>query len=123
MRERLIELIKSVPYGTGTLGEYFNKSYIETCIVEHLLENGVIVPPCKVGDSLYYILEDGEIIMDIVEAIYINQYGDTCSELKIPSYIQGMMCKRLPLESVGQIAFLTKEEAQAAFAERSGGNE
>ena len=45
-RERLIELLQSVPVdctdcrGVGTIADY-------------LLENGVIVPPVKVGDTIY----------------------------------------------------------------------
>ena len=116
MRDRMVELIKTAPYGSETLGEYFNTSYIENCIVEHLLANGVIVPPCKVGDAVWYVIEEeGEIIMDIVEAVYVNQYSNTCLELKMPSYVQGMMCKKIPFECFGKTVFLTKEEAERAL--------
>lgn len=42
MRDRLIEL----------LGDYL---YSEQ-IVDHLLKNGVIAPPCKVGDKVYKVI-------------------------------------------------------------------
>lgn len=48
-KERLIRLIESRPaveYGT-TLAE---------TIAEHLLENGVIVPPCKLGTKYYRVI-------------------------------------------------------------------
>ena len=44
-RERLIELIKQ-----GNGGYDFNS--LER-IADHLLANGVIVPPCNVGDTVY----------------------------------------------------------------------
>lgn len=52
MRDRLIELIKGAK----------NKAKDGNCDIErnmlfadHLLRNGVIVPPCKVGDTVYKI--------------------------------------------------------------------
>lgn len=47
-RERLIELIKDS-------SQYINEfGYLVEQITNHLLENGVIVPPCKVGQTIYY---------------------------------------------------------------------
>lgn len=44
-RERLIELLMDVPAdGVGLIADF-------------LLANGVIVPPCKVGDDVYWIDE------------------------------------------------------------------
>ena len=46
-RERLSELIHSSQYEyDGT------KAWYEQC-ADYLLANGVIVPPCKVGDTVY----------------------------------------------------------------------
>ena len=39
-RDRLIELISQIQYMGG----------LESRLAEHLLANGVIVPPCKVGE-------------------------------------------------------------------------
>lgn len=47
MRNRLIELIKNVPRNTRAFYDQF---------ADYLLENGVIVPPCKKGDTIYVIL-------------------------------------------------------------------
>jgi hypothetical protein len=45
MRDRLIELL-----------EQGHKNYLYyDQIADHLIENGVIVPPCKVGDVVYVI--------------------------------------------------------------------
>lgn len=42
-------------HGTKTLGDVLDSLYIENVMVKHLIANGVIVPPCKVGDTVYYI--------------------------------------------------------------------
>ncbi len=48
MKEKLIKLMQSVP-ANGR----------DACsteeLAEHLIQNGVIVPPCKVGDKLYIV--------------------------------------------------------------------
>ena len=49
-RERLIDLIQSADISLfGT-----DKSFAEV-YADYLLENGVIVPPCKIGDTVYYV--------------------------------------------------------------------
>lgn len=50
MREKLIELIKS------SLMKHIGKSCkLAENIADDLLQNGVVVLPCKVGDKVYYI--------------------------------------------------------------------
>lgn len=48
-KERLIEILNNAPIGYETLGGRFFKHIIEN-IADHLLENGVVVPPVKIGD-------------------------------------------------------------------------
>lgn len=50
-RERLIELLKKAPYGANaiTLSDKHKDSILGE-IADYLLENGVIVLPCKIGD-------------------------------------------------------------------------
>ena len=50
MRERLIELLKN--WGTENTDSFPFES-----VADHLLESGV-VPPCKVGDKVYYITDN-----------------------------------------------------------------
>jgi hypothetical protein len=49
MRERLIELLNECRGIEGVGMELMRKK------ADYLLANGVIVPPCKVGDTVYYI--------------------------------------------------------------------
>ena len=57
-RERLIELLNNSL--TGSVGL---SSVLSTSIADYLLANGVIIPPCKVGDDVWVIdREDGEAV-------------------------------------------------------------
>jgi hypothetical protein len=47
MRDRLVELIKESSYYLDEQDVLCNR------IADHLIANGVIVPPCKVGDTVY----------------------------------------------------------------------
>ena len=111
MRDRLIELIKQVPYG-ATVGAKFTQYFSEK-MADHLLANGVIVPPCKVGDRLYQIVKttrhtfvsEFPIIVEPQQIIYRNIMGF-------------YFC--IPFDDFGKTAFLTREEAEKALRERSG---
>lgn len=56
-RERLIELITNAPKIEIPFGRRAQEKTYQTIqnIAEHLLANGVIVPPCKVDDTVYVI--------------------------------------------------------------------
>lgn len=57
-RERLIETIcEGLAQNCGGNCTLPNKMYCQDChiLADYLLENGVIVPPCKVGDMVYEI--------------------------------------------------------------------
>lgn len=66
MRQRLIKL----------LNDEINKptQYTLQSIADHLIANGVIVPPFNIGDDLYYIL-DGEVLTDEKGVKGIAYYG------------------------------------------------
>ena len=52
-RERLLELLKKAPLCNRDFDLQYSDGTIEK-IADYLLANGVIVPPCKVGDTVYY---------------------------------------------------------------------
>ena len=91
MRDRLIEL----------LGDYL---YSEQ-IADHLLANGVIVPPCKVGDKVYEIVH-GEVSETEAVGFLVCQDG---AILLITSHF-------FPISrEIGCSVFLTREDAQRAL--------
>ena len=71
MRERLIELLDTItPNFRFTAWENTDK------IADFLLANGVIVPPCKVGDTVYYFtgIHGRRIVGEAtVEEIYFSE--------------------------------------------------
>ena len=52
MKDRLMELLKSAPLCGYAFDDQYSDGTIEK-IADHLLANGVIAPPCKVGDTVY----------------------------------------------------------------------
>jgi hypothetical protein len=119
MRDRLIELIKDAEKAFPKDKPVLD---IEEFVAAHLIANGVIVPPCKVGDTVYYI-----------EGAYYNSKRQTVRPIKVTEI--SWKCDRsgrdlgfaliangtrYKFSSIGKTVFLTKEEAEAALAERSG---
>ena len=112
MRDRLIELLKS-PHKAEQLrkmgvaiGKY-EDDCVETMIADFLLANGVILPPCKVGDIVY--LTDG-----------IRVYEDNVWEIKQCKHKTIYVCWSIDFDetAIGTSVFLTREEAERALAER-----
>ena len=105
-RDRLIKLIEN-----SFLKEYENRDFItEEYTADYLLANGVIVPPCKVGDKLYII---ASISQEIIESVVIGMWivEDSISILTIHGTILN--------DSLGKTVFLTKEEAEEKLKELS----
>ncbi len=144
MRERLIEVLKGFSYecrkpcGKPSLDSM--KEYIKDCnecklgqIADYLLANGVIVPPCKVGDTVYVL--DAIVDKDICEnceSYYEGGMGDLpacnkgkcgnrakeCIEIKEVLVTQKELYWWLYMEAFGETVFLTKEEAEQKLKER-----
>lgn len=75
MRDRLVELIEQYPC-MSTAEDCFMES-ISSDLADYLLANGVIVPPCKVGD--YVLWDNGlvgsERVMKEVKGFYYDSSG------------------------------------------------
>ena len=106
--EKLIELLKDekCPYNSGL--------FTDDDVADYLLANGVIVLPCKVGDTVY-LINDGKIYEATVYRIeYIDhdQFGiaTTVSARTQPSYSFGIR-----FDDFGKTVFFTREEAEAAL--------
>ena len=55
MRDRLVELLQNFADGTYTSNVRFVDNTKVDDVADYLLANGVIVPPVKVGDTVYRI--------------------------------------------------------------------
>lgn len=127
MRERLIALVKKVPYGVS-VGATFEQHFCEK-IADHLIENGVILPLVKVGDKVYTIekycnTDPWETEKEIVKPWDCEDYcgRSDCSfmERKIEEHRVTTLNFALRIESyVGDAYFLTREEAEKKLEELS----
>ena len=116
MRERLIELLKKANYIVKRNGFEFNANVM----ADYLLSEGVIVPPCKIGDVVYVTdIINGKICE--CEVISITGFAgeeNTLIEYKTPKEVFDIFSYECPDTEIGKTVFLTKEEAEQALAER-----
>ena len=118
MRDRLIELIKQVPYG-ATVGAKFTQYFSEK-MADYLLANGVIVPPCKVGDKAYHLTSVDALDELNVAAIFEGNISSVSMEDKVwifCRYDNGLSFW-YTTRNIGRNLFFTREEAEKALAER-----
>lgn len=119
-RERLYELIvdadnefyREMPYGTAQ--ERIEKT------VEHLIKNGVIMPPVTVGQTVYF-MHDDEIFEAKVIFIEINLFTNPRLWISLEYYspIFGTCEYKSRVDlMLGKSVFLTREEAEAELERR-----
>lgn len=113
MRDRLIELIQDIKLCNPT--NWYKPEFMALA----LLANGVILPPCKVGDTLYDISEfvNGCSYPEIYEytceyiTIFKDKDGETVFEIDAINF---------RFNDFGKTVFLTREDAEKALREREG---
>ena len=98
-RERLAELIHKAELAMWGKPVGDAKSQREF-IADYLLDHGVIAPPCKVGDIIYAFTYDGKYYMP----------------LKVTR--RESLVRWMDEDQFGNALFTTREEAEAALAER-----
>ncbi len=118
MRDRLVELILECSTFTP---EYAKQARLHAeYVAQHLLNAGVIVPPCKVGQTVYAILSK-KVQEYIVHAI---EYKENVITVKCHSWLaerEGLLHKHIAyfdMTKFGKTVFLTREAAEKAIAER-----
>lgn len=119
MRDRLIKivkesLVKNIDY-THRLAEN---------ITDDLLANGVIAPPCKVGDKIYVLSASKTKLYLLTITHFVVRENETqiwavgVPYTSEPAYI----CNADDLGN-NEWVYLTREEAERALAERSENND
>ena len=109
MKERLFELLKKAPLCNRDFDLQYSDGTIKK-FSDYLLGNGVIVPPCKVGDKVYRIsTRSGTRIKYIQET--------TVSRIAIDNEGIWIFCTCNPIAKCvfGKTLFLTREEAEQAL--------
>ena len=118
-REKLIELIQNAVDGCA-------KHWAEV-IADHLLANGVIVPPCKVGNNVWWVTDMCDENGDEYLGIYVGKVVSFSLQKEglwaYCRYEGGLTYWHLVADYFGKTVFLTKEEAEKALMERSEGDD
>ena len=109
-RERLRELIYAWEFEESkvSIADCDTDKSFER-LVDKLLANGVIVPPCKVGDTVYVCLSRTRVIECKVARIIIEHI----EEIGMSFICYGGM--RFDMRHWGKTVFLTREEAEKAL--------
>ena len=118
MRERLIELMQQAYEKNINL-----LNFEKMILADYLLENGVIVPPCKVGDKAYHLTGiETRKELDLTDIFE----GKVCSISKQEEAIW-IFCRYnngltywYKESDIGRKLFLTQSEAEKALLERRG---
>lgn len=110
MKDRLIEILGAFPVWGKTLKDQWFDKAIER-LADHLLANGVIVPPVKVGQTVWF-----------PSRYYDRPYPLIITKIEIyeeETIIYSEGGSEWHYEDFGKTVFLTREEAEKALAERS----
>lgn len=120
MRERLIELLFTFYDEIETITE----EDIEN-IADYLLENGVVVLPCKVGDTVYIVdrISDS-VVSGMITHFEYNLYTTPREWITVVSnelwYGKTKIRNRIDL-LIGKTVFLTREDAEKALRKEDEG--
>ncbi len=131
MRDRLIELVKASVY--GNIDEGFDGPVLN-CenVADYLIKNGVIAPPCKVGDTVYSFCDTfGPILIltYFIETFRIGfldkdrDYWEWEANSHDPETDEFLDEIDFDLDDIGKTVFLTKEAAEQKLKEMMGEQE
>ena len=109
MRDRLIELLRNS-------GASFERALPEE-IADHLIENGVIVPPCYIGQDIWHITKHYDGRIEIVKGRVSMLQQKTDKSWKIRITVKSSVWDFTPNE-IGTRYFLIREEAERALKGR-----
>ena len=118
-RERLIELLKNDSCQSPMLCDpnckYASlKRCYEERTADYLLENGVIVPPYKVGDTVYLVDKSTELLTGKVHKI--SAYQNLTMWIQV-WYTNGLILNHI-VKDFDDCLFHTREAAEKALKER-----
>ena len=113
---KLAELIKQAK--TKMWDKIFHGEFVplerNMFVADYLLANGVIAPPCKVGDIVWFLVKGINCPFEAkVNKIVIQQAGVVMS-----CGLKGYYSDSFTINDIGKTVFLTKEEAEAELRKR-----
>lgn len=116
MRDRLIDLLTDNLTHCDNPLQYIYDEIVER-LADHLIANGAILPPCNVGDTVYWILPD-------LDGWHVSK--DTVTEVGSKGFWVSMYTETDDMDDFtswdefGKTVFLTREDAEKALRERDG---
>lgn len=118
MRDRLIAIIRQSH--CVDVWDYFNDELkkpdpIET-LADYLIENGVVIPPCKVGDTVYY-LDEKTIVKDVVHCISFGGRHGVNAKGFVHFHNSDKDNVTVNFSLFGDKVFLTKDQAEQKLKE------
>ena len=117
MKDRLIKLLEA----EGGFSRYMTDDERRAKLADHLISNGVIVPPCKVGDTIYVIRDMDNPARMMLECKVISiSVEETSIHFQFQTFKKYLYrYGSFNIDDIGKTVFLTREEAEKALAERS----
>lgn len=117
MRDRLIELIRGARKTTKGANCDLER---EGLFADYLLANGVIVPPCKVGDTVYAFSDTmGTVLEYFVENLTIAylEENQNCYTYEGNCFKECVLLDSIDFDfdDIGKTVFLTREDAEKAL--------
>lgn len=114
-KERLVEVLKKAPLCNKAFDLQYSDGTIEK-VADHILADGWIRPPCKVGDVIYKVMDLESVHRQILEVKVLKiTIGDTISidfkTVKNYRYRYGS-CS---VDDFGKTIFWSREEAEKAL--------
>ena len=84
-------------------------------LAERLVDAGVIVPPCKVGDTVYIIDDEGSepYVLDVIVTVIGYDISGFWITMNLPIGLK--QSARVGDRFFGKTVFLTREEAEQAL--------
>lgn len=124
-REKLVELIQNAKKTTKGANCGLERDML---FADYLLGNGVIVPPCKVGDTAWFVLTEKEkcdwyVLRDVV----VNFVSCDCYEFIFDMSIFGYINIDRETNKINDplydgCIYFTEKEAEKALAEKRADN-
>ena len=106
-RERLIHLMSTAGWNI------FSDTQAKEQLADYLLANGVVVLPVDmIGNTLWFINCDNNIVCDKINKITI------CDSHDVYIFLQNSGDEPYELSDIGKFLFYTRKEAEKALAEK-----
>jgi hypothetical protein len=118
MKMTQVERIKQILVDYTKRNHIMASSVILENYAEELVKNGVVIPPVKVGQTIYVLWSGGRKGKGIAEFQVRSINLDTPDDMEIvyrSKKLNATMCRYANASDIGKTLFLSREEAEQAL--------